>query len=52
MNKIPLKIEGEEILLSAGKHSQLIKDIIDKFGPRNAPGGKVLYVGDSGSKMG
>jgi len=52
MNKIPLKIEGEELLLSSGSHRQLIKDIIDKFGPRYTPGGKVLYVGDTGSKLG
>ncbi|TVR16603.1 MAG: methyltransferase [Balneolaceae bacterium] len=52
MNKIPLKIDGEELSLSPGTHSQLIKDIVEKFGPRYAPGGKVLYVGDTGSKLG
>ena len=51
MNKIPLKIDGDELSLSPGKHSELIKDIVEKFGPRYAPGGKVLYVGDTGSKM-
>lgn len=30
----------------------MIRDIIEKFGPRFSPGGKVLYVGDTGSKMG
>ncbi|WP_020404863.1 BsuBI/PstI family type II restriction endonuclease [Gracilimonas tropica] len=52
MQKIPLKIDGEELQLSPGKHSQLIKDIVEKFGPRYAPGGTVLYVGDTGSKLG
>jgi adenine-specific DNA-methyltransferase len=52
MNKIPLKIDGEELSLSPSTHSQLIKDIVEKFGPRYAPGGKVLYVGDTGSKLG
>jgi len=52
MNKIPLKIDGQEFTLSPGIHSQLIKDIVEKFGPRFAPGGKVLYVGDTGSKLG
>lgn len=52
MNKIPLKIDGEELSLSPGVHSQLIKNIVEKFGPRYAPGGKVLYVGDTASKSG
>lgn len=52
MNKIPLKIDGEELQLTPGKHSKLIKDIVEKFGPRYAPGGTVLYVGDTGSKLG
>ncbi len=50
---IPLIINGEkELVLSPGKHSQLIKEIITEFGPRYAPGAKVIYVGDTGSKMG
>ncbi|HET6527783.1 MAG TPA: BsuBI/PstI family type II restriction endonuclease [Balneolaceae bacterium] len=52
MNTIPLKIGGEELALSPGTHSELIKAIVEKFGPRYAPGGKVLYVGDTGSKLG
>ena len=53
MQKIPLIINDEkELLLSAGEHSELIKNIIQEFGPRYVPGGQVLYVGDTGSKVG
>ena len=49
---IPLRIPGKEaLLLSPGKHSQLIKSVIEEFGPRFAPGAKALYVGDTGAKM-
>ena len=53
MVMIPVKINGgKKLALTPGKHSQLIKDIITKFGPRYAPGAEVLYVGDTGSKLG
>lgn len=53
MQMIPVQIaEGEEITLTPGAHSQLIKDIIDEFAPRYAPGSEVIYVGDTGSKVG
>lgn len=53
MQMIPLVINGDkELALTPGKHSQLIKEIITEFGPRYAPGAEVLYVGDTGSKMG
>ena len=53
MELIPLQVApGEEIRLSAGKHSQLIVDIINEFGPRFAPDAKVIYVGDTGAKDG
>jgi hypothetical protein len=53
LQMIPLTIgEGKEIVLTPGKHSELIKAIIDEFGRRYAPGGKVLYVGDTGDKWG
>ena len=51
MRKIPLRLaDGSSILLSPGKHSELIRDIIDQFGPRFAPGGELVYVGDTGDK--
>lgn len=51
MNRIPVQIKhGLEIRLSAGPHSTLIKAIIEDFGDRYAPGGELLYVGDTGDK--
>lgn len=53
MHKTPLKIsEADEIQLSPGKHSELIKAVVEEFGPRFCPGGKVIYVGDTGEKWG
>jgi hypothetical protein len=52
MQMIPLVINRDTgLALTPGAHSQLIKDIIEQFGPRYAPGSEVLYVGDTGSKM-
>ena len=42
----------ESLRLSPGKHSQLIKDIIDNFAPRFIPGSLLLYAGDTGKKWG
>jgi len=51
--KIPVHINEELVLkLSSGDHSLLIKDIIEEFGPRFAPGSRLVYVGDTGSKYG
>lgn len=51
--KIPLQIaNGTTLQLSPGEHSGLIKDIVMEFGPRYAPGSKVVYLGDTGEKMG
>jgi hypothetical protein len=50
---VPVTISEElELKLSSGEHSLLIKAIIEDFGPRFAPGSKLLYVGDTGSKFG
>lgn len=52
-NQVPVKIgTDEEITLSAGKHSLLIKQIIEEFASRFVPGGKLIYVGDTGDKWG
>lgn len=49
MVMIPVKVKaGIEIKLSAGEHSQLIKDIVDDFGSRYAENGDLVYVGDTG----
>ena len=51
MEMIPVQnVEGFK--LSPGKHSQLIKDIIDNFAPRFIPGSLLLYAGDTGKKWG
>ncbi|MCB0122593.1 MAG: Eco57I restriction-modification methylase domain-containing protein [Caldilineaceae bacterium] len=53
MLKIPLVFgEKQELYLTPGTHSQLIQAIIEEFGPRFVPGAEVLYIGDTGAKMG
>lgn len=53
MTMIPLQVTNEQtIQLSAGSHSQLIKDIVESFGSRYIPGGMLVYVGDTGDKHG
>lgn len=53
MQMVPITTKGgHEILLSPGDHSELIREIVDSFGPRYAPGGELVYVGDTGDKHG
>lgn len=53
MEMIPVFVaEGEEINLTPGVHSALIRDIITEFASRFAPGSEVIYVGDTGEKVG
>jgi len=53
MQMIPVQINKDEnISLSPGKHSQLIKEIIEEFAPRFLSGSTLLYVGDTGNKWG
>ncbi len=53
MERIPVQLaDGTEIRLSPGKHSALIRNIIDDFAPRFAPGSVLIYAGDTGEKMG
>ncbi|OBA06225.1 restriction endonuclease [Paenibacillus polymyxa] len=52
-NRIPVQIApGKRILISPGEHSELIKAIIEDFAPRYAPGGILIYAGDTGEKLG
>jgi BsuBI/PstI restriction endonuclease domain/BsuBI/PstI restriction endonuclease HTH domain len=52
-NRIPVEIApGKQITLSPGEHSELIRAIILNFAPRFAPGGVLVYVGDTGDKWG
>lgn len=50
-HKVPLILEsGVEYHLSPGAHNELQALVIEEFGPRFAPGAKVLYVGDTANK--
>lgn len=52
-HRIPVQLEqGKQIALSPGKHSELIKAIVEEFAPRFAPGSRLIYVGDTGDKFG
>ncbi|MBN2215924.1 MAG: hypothetical protein JW719_00975 [Pirellulales bacterium] len=42
--------EGTEIALSPGKHNELQVAVIEEFGPRFAPGSRILYFGDTARK--
>lgn len=53
MQRIPVSVkDGMEIQLSPGEHSELIKAVIEKFGPSFVPGGSLVYAGDTGDKWG
>jgi hypothetical protein len=47
---IPLSYQGQEYHLSPDKHNELQVAIIEEFGPRFAPGAKLLYLGDTANK--
>ncbi len=52
-NRVPIKIAKDmEITISPGKHSELIKEIIENFAPRFVPGGTLVYIGDTENKWG
>lgn len=50
MNKLPVVVNGEELVFSPGKHNQLQKAIIEEFAPRFAPNASCLYVGDTSER--
>lgn len=51
--RIPVQIAPDKkITLSPGEHSELIRAIIEEFGPRFAPGSVLIYAGDTGDKWG
>ena len=53
MRMVPVQLsQGQEIRLSAGEHSELIRAIIENFAPRFVAGGRLIYVGDTGDKWG
>jgi len=50
---VPVRVaNGEEIALSPGRHSELIRTIIEEFAARFVPGGVLVYAGDTGEKWG
>jgi hypothetical protein len=50
---VPVSLaSGQEILLSTGEHSKLIKAIIEEFASRFVPGSQLVYAGDTGDKWG
>lgn len=52
-NRVPVEImPGRKITLSPGEHSELIREIIENFAPRFAPGSALVYAGDTGDKWG
>lgn len=53
MQRVPVKVsEGLSLQLSPGAHSELIRDIIEDFAERFAPGSVLIYAGDTGDKWG
>lgn len=51
LNRVPVRIAPDkEIKLSPGEHSELIKAVIEDFAQRFVPGGRLIYVGDTGAK--
>jgi hypothetical protein len=51
MARVPVKLATGQILqLSPGSHSELIRDIIEDFAERFAPGSVLIYAGDTGEK--
>ena len=50
---LPVIVADQTIFsLSPGKHSELIKAIIEDFGSRFVPNGILIYAGDTGDKWG
>ena len=53
MNMVSVKIKDSHIIqISPGKHSELIRDIIEQMAPRFLPNSSLVYVGDTGEKWG
>jgi adenine-specific DNA-methyltransferase len=51
LNLVPCRMpDGTVFELAPGGHSELIREIVQEFAPRFAPGAKVLYIGETGNK--
>ena len=42
--------DGQEVLLSPGRHNEVQRAIVEEFAPRFAPGAHLLYLGDTEKK--
>lgn len=52
-HQVPLQVSPDKAVdLSPGAHSLLIRQIVEVFAARYAPGGKLIYAGDTGKKWG
>lgn len=53
LKRIPLRCTNDQTVhLSPGDHSELIRQLVEVFGPQYAPDGRLLYAGDTGDKLG
>jgi len=51
LRKVKLELPtGATVKLSPGKHNALQVAVVEQFGPRFAPGAKLLYLGDTAKK--
>ena len=50
LRKMPLCVNGVELVLSPGAHNRLQKAIVEEFAPRFAPGAECLWLGDAETK--
>lgn len=50
MQKMTVRINGNELTFSPGNHNKLQKAILEEFAPRFAPNSSCLYVGDTTEK--
>lgn len=50
LQKMPVRVNGQDLRFSPGKHNQLQKQILEVFAPRFADGFECLYVGDSADR--
>ncbi len=49
---VPLKLaDGKLLYFTPGKHNELQAAVVEKFGPRYAPGATILYLGDAANKF-
>lgn len=53
LQRIPVTIADDKVIhISPGEHSLLIKAVVEEFAARFVPGGRLVYVGDTGDKLG